>query len=655
MIFILLFSLVYSSHQNINLTSHFPNVLQYEEFKLSIEKLKNISIPTPCTFKSYLVENKYYEFRKPYHIPPCRVNFVNDYVILRNGVLKYKNRNRNYFCKYQCNYPNGDLRIKFGKWTNIKGAPPDCDVFEVRCYNIIFKNIIFRDLFLQIYKMKEKPIEKITFLKNDYPVKEIKSKYNVHLILLDSISHYNLLRGLKRTKNYLEEEYSAVTFKYNNKIGSNSKPNAFGFLLNTRVQGLSGFSRTHQIKPSDLDVKGEDDCKSPVDNYPFIGKYYKQLNYTVYYAEDSRGHVISGNECAGFETQIPHHTLRPYTLRMHNRKFPNNQVYQNIHESKCRKHVNYQLKHLIKFMKTYEDSKQFTITWITRLSHNIMTGHFQYDKYLRRFFIENKNMFDKGFLIFMSDHGFRLGRYRNSEIGNFEDSNPFLMIAPPKELRNQHSEVVKNLKFNSEKHTSHFDIYATMLDIATEGSRNDFKNMIPFDFTSIVKNDTIKGLSLLREINQNRTCYEMEVSIEYCQCREKFLPYDQSIINQIYVDKKIPFALDSIVKIIKRNFVKELNRQLEIGKIKNYCEKMKENPNGLFEMKYAYNSEKQLIFFVKMEVFPKGIFEGYFNEIGEMSLSNIERIDKYSVHAEICLPTHRYRKFCYCKKKFRHH
>uniref|UniRef100_A0A0N5A6L2 Sulfatase domain-containing protein n=1 Tax=Parastrongyloides trichosuri TaxID=131310 RepID=A0A0N5A6L2_PARTI len=651
MILIILFFLFHGLSFDINFNSTHNNttIVPSLEFKTVIQKLKNISTKSACKFESFPVKSSYYEFKKPYHLPLCRPMFINEFVVFKYGVLNYKHNNGLYNCRYQCNFPNGEWEIQTSRWKEIKNAKPECDVFEVQCHDVLFKQTIFRDIFIQIYKIKKKPIEKITFLKDDYPVEKIKNKYNVHMIILDAISHYNLLRGLKNTKKYLEDEYSGIVFNRHNKVGSNSRPNGIGFLLNTRIQKLHDFTNLKESKPSDFEFKKTKDCEDPLDEYPHIARYYKQLNYTIYNGEDDLATVFTARECTGFRNPVSHHSLRAYTLKLYRKKYNNNKIYDVNHNLKCMRFVDYQFDHLIKFMKTYDDSRQFTITWITHLSHEHMTGHFEYDNYIKRFFQKNKTKFDKGFLIFMSDHGYRTGAFRYTKQGTFEDKNPFLIIAPPKDLRNNGSEVLKNLKINSINHTSHFDVYATMLDIATEGSKSNFKNMTHFNFTNIMKNDKIKGLSLLREIKQKRTCYEMEISSEYCLCRENFTKYDQLVIDKINNDKTIPFQSDVIVNTFKKIFISELNRQLIIGNITQYCVEMSENINGEFDLEYAYNNEEQIIFHLKIDVLPKGTFEGYFNEFGELVSNSINRIDRYSKYAETCLPTHNYRMFCYCR------
>ncbi|CEF70079.1 Protein of unknown function DUF229 family and Alkaline phosphatase-like, alpha/beta/alpha domain and Alkaline-phosphatase-like, core domain-containing protein [Strongyloides ratti] len=538
-----------------------------------------------------------------------------------------------------------------GSWKDINKSKPDCDVFEVQCKTTLWPYfLVFKDLYLQITKTKIKPMN-VTFLKDSYNINTINNKYNVHLIILDSISYYSALRGLKNTISYLEKEYSGVTFKMHNKIGSNSQPNGHGFLLNRRISSLHNFLDVKKTKVSDYEAVGKTGCDEYIDDQPFIAKYYQQFNYTILSGEDFLDTVFTSHKCKGFKYTYAHHSTRPYILRLYDQKYPDNLSYLTLHNSKCKGYIKYQFNYLEEFMKTYNDSKQFSFTWITNIAHEHLTGHYEHDNYFKKFFKTNKKLFDNGFLILMSDHGFRLGNYRNTEIGAFEEKNPFLIISPPKDLRNNNSEVLNNLKINSNKHTSHFDVYATMLDILTEGSRTNFNNMTYFNFTNIIKNDTIKGTSLLREINQKRTCYSMEITSEYCLCTENFIKYNQTFKDTILYDGNIVNKIDTITDKLKENFIVTINKQLEKGNITKYCKKMTEKKNGKFELKYLYTEDKHIIFYIKQEVLPKGIFEGYINEDGNVITSSIERLDRYGPYAEQCVPKNPYKKFCYCKQQ----
>lgn len=69
----------------------------------------------------------------------------------------------------------------------------------------------------------------------------------------------------------------------------------------------------------------------------------------------------------------------------------------------------------------------------------------------------------------MGDHGLRMGAFRQTKIGAIEDKNPALYVILPENLR-KNERIVKTLQENSQQLISHFDLYATFLDIARVGS-----------------------------------------------------------------------------------------------------------------------------------------------------------------------------------------
>ncbi|CEF69881.1 Protein of unknown function DUF229 family and Alkaline phosphatase-like, alpha/beta/alpha domain and Alkaline-phosphatase-like, core domain-containing protein [Strongyloides ratti] len=569
----------------------------------------------------------------------------------KNNTLKYKKSYFNGTCKYRCIFPNGDKRIKYNKWKSIKNAKPDCDIFEVICKSLTTKEIIFYDIFLQFVKLNIIPNEKVNFLKSFYPIDKVKHNYNVHLIIIDSVSHFNALRGFSKTLKYLKDNYKGVIFKYLNKVGYGSKPNGFAFLLNKRIIDLQDFE-TDNFIPSDFD-NSTDPCKQYLDNQPYIGKYYRQLNYTILFNEDSYESIFTMNDCKGFLKNIHHHTTRPFLHKLKLLQYDSKYKNSRFFKSKCFINPDYQLEYLKSFMEAYKNRRQFTITWLSKFSHDNLTGHYAYDNLFKTFFQNNKNLFNNGFLIFMGDHGFKMGLYRNTELGNYEDRNPFLLIAPPKKLRTSSSEVYKNLMFNSDKHISQFDVYATLFDIATEGSRNNFTNMKNFDFNNIVKNDIIKGLSLLRKITTSRNCLEMEITSQYCLCYNYHHNLNKKLLKKIkdkFINNgNIQFNINSVIRYIKNKFIKHLNNKIKLTKSKNICAKIKESKNGLFDMKYFVSKNNTLVFFIKQEVKPKGIYEAYFDEKGNLLNLAITRIDQYSKYIRKCNPSRKIENYCYCK------
>ena len=73
----------------------------------------------------------------------------------------------------------------------------------------------------------------------------------------------------------------------------------------------------------------------------------------------------------------------------------------------------------------------------------------------------------------MGDHGPRYGKIRDSKFGEFEDNNPGLFLVAPKHIR-ENKEIIWTLQENSRQLSSHYDLYATFIDIIRVTLLNEF-------------------------------------------------------------------------------------------------------------------------------------------------------------------------------------
>ena len=126
----------------------------------------------------------------------------------------------------------------------------------------------------------------------------------------------------------------------------------------------------------------------------------------------------------------------------------------------------------------------------------------------------------------MGDHGPRYSIYRHLDAAHREDNNPALIVIPPNNL--SEGKLTK-LKQNTKKLLTGFDIYATLADIV---------NVTDVD---------LKGISLFRDIPEDRTCTSLQIAPQFCICEIESHKLDShAIITQQLSDYIITYINDAL-------------------------------------------------------------------------------------------------------------
>jgi hypothetical protein len=145
----------------------------------------------------------------------------------------------------------------------------------------------------------------------------------------------------------------------------------------------------------------------------------------------------------------------------------------------------------------------------------------------------------------MGDHGIRFTDIRRTEIGKIEDNNPMFTISVPSRLRTN-SQLIENLRNNAQQLISHYDVYATLLDIALFAFESNFTN---FEQSNI--NDRIatvvghgRGSSLLRPIlsSNTRNCETLGIPSQFCICQMN----SRTITNANVTDQCTTLQLNAV-------------------------------------------------------------------------------------------------------------
>lgn len=115
----------------------------------------------------------------------------------------------------------------------------------------------------------------------------------------------------------------------------------------------------------------------------------------------------------------------------------------------------------------------------------------------------SKGYLNNTLLIVLGDHGWRFGEFRQTVQGKLEERLPLFTMSFPKWFKTQYPALANNLKTNTKRLTSWFDVYATfnhLLDYPNEPK--GFKH----------------GVSLLTELPADRTCKDASIPEHWCPC-----------------------------------------------------------------------------------------------------------------------------------------
>uniref|UniRef100_A0A0N5B5N6 Sulfatase domain-containing protein n=1 Tax=Strongyloides papillosus TaxID=174720 RepID=A0A0N5B5N6_STREA len=582
--------------------------------------------PWPNDYKSWLDPNK--------KSPLCEPVDNNLYYYIKDDTIFIRDEMKSKInCSYTCYHRRNWKQIDIVKNVKIEDkAVLECDVPWVKCYNE--ENVkVYENIELVLKKLNETFEERRDFLKPGYLLPNDVKKYSFHVVVIDSLSYYNALRALNKTRSVLLK-HGGIEMKYLNVQGENSKPNAHGFLLNKFSDNVQDpfFSKPTKIN----DWGSENPCNVPIDNTTLIFDYYKKMGHVILYADDFDIETFEAPNCESFINEFSHHSTRIRQFLIRNNLNNSHQVVKGDKKNKCYLNGQDIFKYREDFLKRYSNQPTASLTWQSTLIHDNIDDIFEQDEYLSEYFERNSKYHKDSFLIVMGDHGFRLGQYMDTDIGKYEHANPYFLIKPPADLLGNR-ELIDNLIANSIKHISPLDLYATCLDILTEGPKNNFTNLNPYDLSNVV-NDKIKGLSLLRPLpDENRSCYDMNIPLEYCLCQPKYT-------------KLVRRQSTEIFRKLEEVFIKDINKQLEHDNLKEICSQLTihNNVKDSFIVKAAERNNTKLYEIMAIMKPGEGSFRAFYNQNFSL-LSKIIRTNTYKAQAELCADYSEYTKFCFCK------
>ncbi|VDL65563.1 unnamed protein product [Nippostrongylus brasiliensis] len=271
-------------------------------------------------------------------------------VKLVSGQIVVPSNISNLTCKARCIlHKPGDFGFLTDDWVELPSNHTfTCDIVESSCDR---DGTIELYLHMQIYEKetnsKQSSIEESSGKKT--------SRHDVYVIILDSVSSFMIKRSFPKTLKFLKEEMGAVQMEFLDKVGDNSRANAFPLAFGTIVGEVylgrsvqSGIRGLVDLPPIDPDWNDTEICAEPLDDYPFYLFQYAEVGYKTMTAQDYGVGFAFYPNCTGFIRDEADHVW----VHFNNRRQNSTDFLMNRFRSCSERHLE-MLEFLEKFMHAY--------------------------------------------------------------------------------------------------------------------------------------------------------------------------------------------------------------------------------------------------------------------------------------------------------------
>lgn len=319
--------------------------------------------------------------------------------------------------------------------------------------------------------------------------------FNIFILNFDSMSRFNFIRQLPKTYQYLKS-IGVYDFKGLNIVEEDS--------LSSTISMLTGLTMNDLSKVCSYSSDYFDEC-------PFIWKYFKENGFVTSFAEDQMQIGLFQNNYRGFKNQPTDYYWSFFDYVAD--KNIGNGLFHNVNLCLGGR---YKYKIFIDYMHTFltklqKKNQLHFATFVTKtMSHESITLPRVTDDDYYLFFqdIYKKEYFENTVFFIVSNHGQKIGRIHNTHQGMLEDRLPLLLVRLPEWYEKKYNKIGENLRSNTEKLVTHFDIYETLKDL-----------LYPYEieYDGPVKNEQ-KAYSLFNKIPESRGCQSAEILDIWCSC-----------------------------------------------------------------------------------------------------------------------------------------
>ena len=353
---------------------------------------------------------------------------------------------------------------------------------------------------------------------------------NILFIGLDSVSHVHFIRSFPKSHQFLMQQLGAIEFFGHNKISVATQGNVLAMLTGCRLEKNS---QIPELMPNARGDGRPEFCD-------LVWNKYKQQNYTVLRAEDDLGLnnefftvLRTQRHLPLTDEQISDYRWTPYIREMKRL----NTAKANQFTFGC---FDYQwVQHLLferilnvaeafgapaASRHQHQQEPYFHFTWTATTAHDVI-GYARYlddPLYMTLTKLSAKQFLNNTILVLASDHGMAYGTYSRTNAGSIESRMPLLYFVFPEWFFKRFSKAIENMKTNTMRLTSAFDLHETLLDLADLRSITDQAletRERTRTWTSKMKKS--RGQSLFLPVPVNRTCELAGIPDEWCICWTK--------------------------------------------------------------------------------------------------------------------------------------
>ncbi|XP_055897602.1 uncharacterized protein LOC106051006 [Biomphalaria glabrata] len=424
-------------------------------------------------------------FRK---YPPIVCKGEDNWVYVYNGTLLFSQaaltKHVSFSCTYEPLIREGDYNYTWGEAINVtSGFQVPTDFFQINCTSLAgkrYEGILAAAAYTPQRAMKEAP-----------PLKEGFEGLGVAILGFDSMSRMSWLRRLAKTREYFYHKLGAIELEGHNIVGDGTTAVLFPML-------------TGKFEWELPEARMNFPNASQLDDFPFIWHDFRKAGYLTSWSNANPKSAPFHWRMLGFDQQPTDFYTRPFYQAFED-------IYP-IRKRNCSGSVSFSrlwLNYFRDIFYMYKRQRKFLFHFLIEMTHdnnNLITKMDHEIKELVQTLYEGGYL-NNTLLILMGDHGARYENVRFTIPGKLEERLPYFSFLFPKWFEEKYPEAIQNLRDNTKKLTTPFDIHETLKDFLKFGGTGEARV-------------SDRGISLFKKIPLGRSCQHAGIAPHWCACLE---------------------------------------------------------------------------------------------------------------------------------------